>query len=46
MATSQVSSIGVGDRAPDFRLPSLAGDEVSLSDYAGRRLVVFMWASW
>ncbi len=36
----------VGEEAPDFRLPSLSGGDVSLSGYAGKRLVVFIWASW
>jgi len=31
---------------PDFTLPGLDGRPVSLSDYRGRKLVVFMWASW
>ena len=36
----------VGEEAPDFTLPSLDGKPVSLSDYRGKRVVVFMWASW
>jgi peroxiredoxin len=36
----------VGDTAPDFTLPSLDGDPVSLSDYRGKRVALFMWASW
>ena len=35
-----------GDSAPDFTTIDHAGNEVSLSDYRGRRVVVFMWASW
>lgn len=31
---------------PDFTLPALDGRPVSLSTYRGRKLVVFMWASW
>ena len=36
----------VGDVAPDFDLPSIHGDIVRLSGYKGRKVVVFMWASW
>ena len=36
----------VGEVAPDFSLPALDGGTVSLSGYRGKRLVVFMWASW
>lgn len=30
----------VGDKAPDFSLPSIAGEKVSLSQYAGKKHVV------
>ena len=36
----------IGDKAPDFNLTSLEGRSVSLSGYRGRKVVVFMWASW
>ncbi len=32
-----------GDAAPDFRLPDSAGDEVSLSDFRGRHVVVYFY---
>ncbi len=35
-----------GGQAPDFELPSLTGGKVRLSDYSGRKVVLFMWASW
>jgi cytochrome c biogenesis protein CcmG/thiol:disulfide interchange protein DsbE len=39
-------SESVGSNAPDFRLPGLAGGEVGLSDYRGRPVFVYFWASW
>jgi thioredoxin-dependent peroxiredoxin len=32
-----------GDAAPDFRLPDAGGDEVSLSDFRGRHVVVYFY---
>ena len=46
MATPTVQIVKVGDFAPDFALRALDGEEVKLSDYRGKRLVLFMWASW
>ena len=46
MTASSISVVNPGDVAPDFTLPSLDGSEVSLSDYRGEKLVLFMWASW
>ena len=46
MAQSVQSTVGVGDMAPEFTLRSLDGREVSLSDYRGSKVVLFMWASW
>ena len=41
-----VTVVDVGHSTPDFTLPSLDGREVSLSDYLGRRVALFVWASW
>jgi len=30
----------VGDRAPDFKLPSQAGEQITLSQYKGQKHVV------
>ena len=46
MSVTTGRAVGVGDRAPDFTLPSLDGVDVRLSDYLGKRVVLFMWASW
>ena len=32
-----------GDLAPDFKLPSDAGDEVSLSDLRGKKVIVYFY---
>jgi peroxiredoxin len=38
--------IGEGDRAPEFRLTSLDGRQVSLSDFKGKVVMVHFWATW
>jgi peroxiredoxin len=35
-----------GQPAPDFTLPTLEGDAVSLSDYRGRPVLMNFWATW
>ena len=36
----------VGKPAPDFRLPDLAGEEVNLSDFEGKPVLLNFWAGW
>ena len=36
-------SVGIGDRAPDFTLPSTGDATVSLSDYAGQSVVLVFY---
>ena len=36
----------VGAIAPDFSLTSLDGEQVRLSDYRGKRVIVNFWATW
>lgn len=36
----------VGDPAPDFSLPDLDGNVVSLSNYRGRAVLLNFWATW
>ncbi|TQR17614.1 redoxin domain-containing protein [Psychrobacillus soli] len=38
--------IGHGDRAPNFTLTTLDGEEVTLSDYQGKKVVLNFWATW
>ncbi|MFZ0932052.1 MAG: peroxiredoxin [Syntrophobacteraceae bacterium] len=42
------SKLKIGDKAPDFTLPSISGEPVSLSAYAGKKNVVisFVPAAW
>jgi peroxiredoxin Q/BCP len=35
--------LNVGDRAPDFSVPSDSGTEVSLKDFKGRTLVLYFF---
>lgn len=46
--TDSVLKVKVGDRAPDFTLPSISGEAISLSQYLGKKNVVlsFVPAAW
>ncbi|GAB5410258.1 MAG: hypothetical protein BalsKO_26230 [Balneolaceae bacterium] len=39
-------SILIGSQAPDFTLTSLEGEEISLSDFKGKTVLLNFWASW
>ncbi len=39
-------SLGVGDTPPDFTLTSLDGEEVSLSDFKGRVIILKLATTW
>lgn len=43
---SDAGVVGPGDMAPDFRLTTLAGDEVQLSDYRGQGVFLNFWATY
>jgi peroxiredoxin len=38
--------VAVGDPAPDFALPDLAGATRTLADFRGRPLLINFWATW
>jgi hypothetical protein len=41
LGTTRVSSaLDVGDKAPDFTLPSTTGEKISLSQFRGKKLVL------
>lgn len=43
MDPEHTSELAVGDPAPDFRLPSNSGREISLAEYRGRAHVVLFF---
>ncbi|ESU33976.1 hypothetical protein G3A_03480 [Bacillus sp. 17376] len=40
------TGIGAGMVAPTFTLKNLAGEEVSLNDYRGKKVMLNFWATW
>jgi len=43
----RAQKVAVGQIAPDFTVPSLDGKtSYRLSDFLGRRVLIFNWASW
>ncbi|MGX4670918.1 redoxin domain-containing protein [Cerasibacillus sp. JNUCC 74] len=36
----------VGNTAPDFKLPTLEGETIQLSDLRGERVMINFWATW
>lgn len=43
---AETSGTEIGDKAPDFELTTLNGDNVKLSDFKGKRIMLNFWASW
>ncbi|WP_042150091.1 peroxiredoxin [Paucisalibacillus sp. EB02] len=41
-----VIGLKVGNKAPDFQLQTLTGDNVKLSDFRGNRVMINFWATW
>jgi peroxiredoxin len=46
MTSTTSNTPRVGDALPPIVLPGLDGRSIRLQDYRGKRLLVFMWASW
>lgn len=44
--TDNAQPVKVGDMAPDFRLESIDGESIRLSDYRGKAVFVNFWATW
>jgi peroxiredoxin len=40
VCTGVATALEVGDQAPDFTLPSTTGEEISLSQFRGKKLVL------
>jgi peroxiredoxin len=38
-------TLQVGDKAPDFTLESIDGESISLSDFRGKTVVLYVWAT-
>jgi peroxiredoxin len=36
----------LGEPAPDFSLKDMNGHRVALHEFRGRKVVLYMWASW
>jgi peroxiredoxin len=46
MTSTIANTPRVGDALPPIALPGLDGRTIRLQDYRGKRLLIFMWASW
>lgn len=45
-ASAQEQELKTGDKAPDIRLPTAAGDTITLSSLSGKIVLVDFWATW
>ncbi|PRX27962.1 thiol-disulfide isomerase/thioredoxin [Orenia metallireducens] len=41
-----IYGLGIGDYAPEFNLENLAGEDIHLTDYQGKYLLLNFWATW
>lgn len=46
MTATTDSLLQVGDQMPDLTLTDINGGEIQLSRYAGKKYIIYMWASW
>ena len=46
MAETANRHVNVGEYAPNFELSSLLDRTIKLSNYRGKKVILFMWASW
>ncbi|MEH6944536.1 peroxiredoxin family protein [Bacillus sp. JJ722] len=42
----ELPGLDVGGKAPNFTLQNLEGENVSLSDYKGKKVILNFWATW
>lgn len=40
------STVVIGEKAPQFTLKNIDGEDVSLADFRGKKVVLSFWASW
>jgi hypothetical protein len=46
MESMYIEKVAPGQKAPDFKLYSLNGEMVRLSDYRGKVVLLSFWATW
>lgn len=44
--TSQIGTLKIGAKAPNFELTTLTGEKMKLSDYKGKKIMLNFWATW
>jgi peroxiredoxin len=45
ISCSTAPTLQIGDKAPDFTLQSIDGKNISLSDFQGKTVVLYVWAT-
>lgn len=46
LAAALAPGLEVGMKVPDVALTNMKGESVSISQFIGKKLIVFNWASW
>lgn len=46
MTETSTTTLKVGDPMPNLTLPDINGGEIHLAHYAGKKYIIYMWASW